>query len=381
VINKACPAGWMWGGRRRWKLTAVQWRQGRSVLRKSPSAGRSAHAIGLLSWHCLLELSSSNAAEYLSSRWGYDPAALSVRPLGGGVSNTVLLVETPGQRFVLKQALGKLQVEQDWFSDRERIFRESAGIQVLAPHLPNGSVPGIVFEDRQNRLFAMTAAPEGAQTWKSLLMNGAAVDAVARRIAAIQAVMIRISHENTALAEAFGDQTVFGQLRLDPYYRTTALRHPDLKPFFDSLAGEYPDRRISLVHGDWSPKNFLVDGDEVMAIDFEVIHFGDPAFDCAFLLNHLLLKSFHLPARAAELAHLAGVYWRELTRDLPVDTAQLEFRTLRHLGGLLMARIDGKSPAEYLKEEAVRQQVREAARHLILNSPPSIKEVFRRGKR
>ncbi len=301
--------------------------------------------------------------------------------MGGGVSNTVLLVETPAQRFVLKQALGKLQVEQDWFSDRERIFRESAGIQALAPHLPNGSVPGILFEDRENCLYAMTAAPKGAQTWKSLLMNGTVEETVAWRVAEMQAVMIRISHDDTALAKAFGDQTVFGQLRLDPYYRTTALRHADLKPFFDSLAEKYPSRRISLVHGDWSPKNFLVEGDQVMAIDFEVIHFGDPAFDCAFLLNHLLMKSFHLPARAGEFARLADVYWRELTRGLPVDTAQLELRTLRHLGGLLMARIDGKSPAEYLKEDTVRQQVREAARRLILNSPPSIREVFWRVKR
>ena len=182
------------------------------------------------------------------------------------------------------------------------------------------------------------------------------------------------------LAETFGDQKFFGQLRLDPYYRSTASRHPDLKPFFDSLVEEYPNRRISLVHGDWSPKNFLVHGDTVMAIDFEVIHFGDPAFDCAFFLNHLLLKSFHLPVRTGDFARLANVYWRELTGELPLDTVELEHRTLRHLGGLLLARIDGKSPVEYLKDQAVRQRVRGAARRLILNRPPSIQEAFERLK-
>src|SRR5574341_1473993 len=183
----------------------------------------------------LFELDASNAALYLSERRGLDSDIVRVTPLGGGVSNTVLLVEYGGSRFVLKQALGKLRVEQDWFSDRRRVFRESAAIQALAPHLPPRSVPAVLFEDRDNCLFAMTAAPAGAETWKALLLAGKVEPEIAERVARIQAAIVCESWNNRGRGEQFGDQTVFDQLRLDPYYRATAERHPDLKPRFERL--------------------------------------------------------------------------------------------------------------------------------------------------
>jgi 5-methylthioribose kinase len=324
----------------------------------------------------LFELDASNALDYLSSVRGMDGALLRVTALGGGVSNTVLLVEGGGDRFVLKQALGKLRVEHEWLSDRERIFRESAALRALAPHVGDGALPEVLFEDRANCLFAMTAAPASAESWKDLLMRGQCVPDTAARIGRMLAAVIRSSLADREMGEAFGDQAVFDQLRLDPYYRTTANRHPELRPYFDGLIEDYVGRRISLVHGDWSPKNFLVDGESVMAIDFEVIHFGDPAFDAAFMLNHLLLKSFHMPAAAPELAGLADTFWEALTEDLPLDASALEARALHHLGGLLLARIDGKSPAEYIREESARERIRRFAQELIRERPRTVREVF-----
>ena len=60
--------------------------------------------------------------------------------------------------------------------------------------------------------------------------------------------------------------------------------------------------RSVLVHGDFSPKNLLVSGDRLVIIDCEVAWYGDPAFDLAFLLNHLCLKAlYHAPAHGADL--------------------------------------------------------------------------------
>src|SRR5215471_3413647 len=106
----------------------------------------------------MLELNPGNAAGYLLSRGLVATDRLVARALGGGVSNTVLLVEAPGRRMILKQSLAKLRVEQDWFSERERIFRESAALRAVAGWLPEGSVPRVLWEDRENYLFAMTAA-------------------------------------------------------------------------------------------------------------------------------------------------------------------------------------------------------------------------------
>jgi 5-methylthioribose kinase len=323
----------------------------------------------------LFDLHTSNAAEYLSSR-GITGDAPRITELGGGVSNTVLLVETGQRRFVMKQALGKLRVEADWFSDRDRAFRESAAMRWLAPHLPPGSVPEVLFEDRENCLFAMSAAPHQAETWKAMLMRGEANAAVAEAIARVLAAMVSASWCDGEAEHLFGDQTVFDQLRLDPYYRTTASRHPDLRPQFDRLLRESSSRRVSLVHGDWSPKNFLVSSAGVMAIDFEVTHFGDPSFDSAFLLNHLLLKSFYRPEWSAQFASLAGRFWEVYRAALLPGCDWIEPATLTHLGCLLLARIDGKSPAEYITEPARQEKVRQFARRLIVSPPTHVTDVF-----
>jgi 5-methylthioribose kinase len=323
----------------------------------------------------LLELTAANTPAYLVARGMPQPR--SVRELGGGVSNIVLLVETAECRFVLKQSLRKLRVEQDWFSDPDRIFRESAGLRCLAPHLPPGSLPEVLFEDRANYAFAMSAAPAEAETWKAQLMRGDIRPEIAGRIGGMLAAMIRATWRSAEWETRFGGQAVFDQLRLDPYYRSTARLHPGLAPHFARLMRDSAARRVSLVHGDWSPKNFLIRNDAVMAIDFEVIHFGDPAFDAAFLLNHLALKSFLRPKDKAGYRAAAAQFLESVRAGLPQECGWLEEAALAHLGALMLARVDGKSPAEYLGP-ALRMQVRAAARDLIERPAASVAEVFDR---
>jgi 5-methylthioribose kinase len=321
----------------------------------------------------VLQLTPANVSGYLAAR--DVPRPREVRELGGGVSNTVLLVDLDGLRLVLKQSLHKLRVEQDWFSDPDRIFRESAALIRLAPHLPPDSLPEVFFEDRVNRVFAMTAAPPEAETWKALLMRGEVSPEIAATIGRMLAAIWRATWRDAGWEAEFGDQTVFRELRLDPYYRATALRHPDLAGRIENLMQESAARRLALVHGDWSPKNFLVFERSVMAIDFEVIHFGDPSFDTAFLINHLALKSFLQPAHRAAYQAAAACFFDAARQGLPADSTWLEPATLAHLGALMLARVDGKSPVEYL-DSGLQARVRAFARDLILRPPVTIEEVF-----
>ena len=315
------------------------------------------------------ELNALNAADYLERR-RIALIAPRVSELGGGVSNTVLLVESNGHRFVLKQSLPKLRVAQEWLAGRDRIFRESAALQKLSPYLPENSLPKVLFEDRDNFTFAMTAAPVTAVSWKDQLLAGEIELDIARQVGALLARIVTVSWHSLPWEQEFGDQTIFDQLRIDPYYRATARKHPDLAPHAARLIEESAARRISLTHGDWSPKNFLVTGPQVMAIDFEVIHYGDPSFDSAFLLNHLLLKSFYRPQWAKQYADAAAAFWQAFVSGIP-DATWIEPATLQHLGWLLLARIDGKSPAEYIRDPQLQEKVRRFARNLIL-SPPSL---------
>jgi 5-methylthioribose kinase len=195
------------------------------------------------------------------------------------------------------------------------------------------------------------------------------------------ATIVARSWRDSEAQRVFGDQTVFDQLRIDPYYRSTSARHADLRLHFERLISKMSCRRVSLVHGDWSPKNFLVSGNAVMAIDFEVTHFGDPAFDSAFLLNHLLLKSFYRPESSADFARAAHTFWRAYREGLPPDCHWIETATLNHLGCLLLARVDGKSPAEYITGSALRERVRTFARSLIVQPPALVSDVFEQAVR
>lgn len=319
-----------------------------------------------------MELTADNAAEYLRAR-GIESRRLV--SLGGGVSNMVLLVESDGGPFVLKQSLAKLRVQDDWRADRGRILRERDALLDSAAFLPGGAVPRVLWSDPENYLFAMSAVP--GRSWKEQMFDGILQKETARRVGTLLGLFIGATWRDASFEQAYGDQTVFDQLRIDPYYRSIAQRHPDVADAVRQLIHESAARRVALVHGDWSPKNILIEGDRLSLIDFEVVHFGDPSFDSAFCLNHLVLKWFRLPSYRGALEAMARAYWAGLLEALPPPAAAfIEAATLDHLGFLLLARVDGKSPAEYLKEEALREQVRRAAKSLICSRPESVEALL-----
>ena len=99
-----------------------------------------------------------------------------------------------------------------------------------------------------------------------------------------------------------------------------------------------------------------------MLIDAECAWFGDPAFDLAFCLNHFLLKSAHLPAHAGALLASFAAFTRGLLAARALGaTAALESARRALLPGLTLARVDGKSPVEYLDEP--RREARAPRQH------------------
>lgn len=326
-------------------------------------------------------LSASSARDYLAScDLISEGEIIEVQELGGGVSNTVILVTFPGddrKRWVIKQSLGKLRVKDDWRSDRERIFKEADCMRALGGLLPPGAVPEVVWQDRPNFLLVMTAAPPESRVWKDLLLAGHVDARLAEQAGGLLASVIAGSQRDASFRQTFDDRAVFDQLRIDPYYRTTAARCPDAAPAIQKLIADSRNIRVALTHGDYSPKNMLVCDGKIFLIDFEVAHWGDPAFDAAFLLNHLLLKAFHRPQQWAEYAAAALQFWRSLTANLNgARTVGLEEITVRHLGALMLARIDGKSPVEYLTDEPVKNAIRRAAKRILLNRPPRVESAM-----
>jgi 5-methylthioribose kinase len=331
------------------------------------------------------EIDQHNAADYLRST-GHVPRdqPVEVRELSGGVSNIVLLVELPGHggRFVVKQARGRLRVKDEWLCPVERIWREVDVLQTCEDLLRQSpqagdelicEVPRVLWEDRDNYAYAMTAAPPEHKTWKERLLSGETSPALAAACGKLLSRLHAGSWDSAALAKRLGDRSFFDQLRLDPYYRHIARVHGDLAPAIGRLIDSVWENRCCLVHGDFSPKNLLVWPGRVMLIDFEVGHFGDPAFDLGFFVTHLVLKSIWSGSRRDKYLELATEFWHAYRATLEATInaailAALESRGIWNLAGCMLARVDGKSPVDYLAEEQ-RSVVRTISRQW-LNAPP-----------
>ena len=313
-------------------------------------------------------------AGYLTAQGLVSPDDTIVsRPLAGGVSNRTVWVECAGREpWVLKQALAKLRVQVDWFSDPRRVHREAAGMRQLGKVLPPGHVPTLLFEDHTEHIIGMTAAPRPNENWKQMLLEGKLVGDHVDQFGQLLALIHRSGYEQQAdLRAEFGDDSFFEALRLEPYYGYAATQLPQAADFLHTLMQETRHRKLTLVHGDYSPKNVLVCTDQLVLLDHEVIHFGDPAFDLGFSLTHLLSKAHHLSALRASFAEAALRYWNTYRAHLGATpwTDGLEPRVVRHTLACLLARVAGRSPLEYLDAEArVRQQSAVLAQ---LHRPPS----------
>jgi 5-methylthioribose kinase len=144
----------------------------------------------------------------------------------------------------------------------------------------------------------MNCAPDPATTWKALLMAGTIDVRIAERAGTLLGQIHARSASKSELLHAFEDCSYFDELRLDPYLRTTAERHPALSVPLATLLDELSSTHVCLVHGDYSPKNLLVlENGSILLLDHEVAHWGNPAFDTAFALSHLCLKALKFPVQ------------------------------------------------------------------------------------
>lgn len=304
----------------------------------------------------------------------------AITVLRGGVSNRTVLVERlGGEAFVLKQALPKLRVQVNWECDPRRAHREALALRVLERFAPAGAITPLRFEDEGIHLLAMAAVPQPHENWKTLLLAGQVDLGHVRQFGELLGRVHRESARHLAeLPEELRDRSFFEALRIEPYYTFTATRNPVAAPFYSALIAETRAQQVSLVHGDFSPKNILVHRDRLVLLDHEVAHIGDPAFDVGFALTHLISKALHLPQQREALLGAAGIFWetwREAAGEVAAATGTSS-RAARHTLGCLLARVDGRSPLEYLAP-AERDQQRAVALALMQRPPGDVSELVR----
>jgi aminoglycoside phosphotransferase (APT) family kinase protein len=291
-------------------------------------------------------------------------------PLGGGVSSDIWRVDLAAGPVCVKRALPRLRVAQLWEAPIERNRYEYEWFRVAGAAAP-GAVPRVIA--REESAFVMEYLdPARHPVWKEHLREGRASADFAAQVGRILA---RIHGATTDAGALFPTDDIFRAIRLEPYLLATAGRHPALKGRLEALVERTANTKVCLVHGDVSPKNILVGARGPVFLDAECAWYGDPAFDLAFCLNHLLLKCLWVPqAKGGFLGcfdALCGAYLEEIAFE------GVESRAASLLPGLLLARIDGKSPVEYVTGQAQKDLVRRVARALLENPASSVAEVAR----
>lgn len=272
-------------------------------------------------------------------------------PLSGGVSCEIYLVEDGSERFVVKRALPKLKVKADWFADINRNRYEWEYIRYVAKFLPD-AIPALRYCSATDNYFAMEYLNGSYANWKQLLLAGEAKTEHAARAGNLLAQIHRHSTGDSEARQAFDTTRIFSQLRIESYLLATGAKHPALRPRFEAEAARLAGVRECLVHGDFSPKNILISPGRMVLLDCEVAWYGEPAFDLAFLSNHFFLKALLHAPRDVGMRTMIEKFWSEYQAVRP--SPEIELRTARLLLMLMLARVDGKSPVEYL--DTPRQQ-------------------------
>lgn len=301
-----------------------------------------------------------------------------VVPLTGGVASDIARVRVAGRDYCVKFALAQLRVAAEWFAPTHRSRAEYAWLSVAGQSAP-GAAPSLFGYSDRLQGFAMDylAGPE-VRLWKAELLAGVPPGDEAARVAG---VLGRIHAAGAAPGfdrRPFENAADFHAIRVEPYLLFTATRHPAAAGRLRDLASRLDAAAITLVHGDVSPKNILLRPAGPVLLDAECATMGDPAFDVAFCLNHLILKSLHLPALRADLRAAVPAFWHAYRRHVAWEPpGAVEARVAALLPALMLARVDGKSPVEYLSE-ANRDRVRALSLPLIADPLPDLATLLRR---
>lgn len=299
--------------------------------------------------------------------------------LTGGVSSDIWKVETAGGTVCVKRALSKLKTKKTWHAPLERNASEAEWIRTVAAITPD-AVPRILAEDRDAGLFVMEYFdPARYPVWKQQLRDGQVEPETAAAIGATLGMIHAATAGSDDIRRSFATDDIFHPIRIEPYLLRTADAHPDLKERLHRLADITGNTRKTLVHGDVSPKNILIGPNGPVFLDAECAWYGDPAFDLAFCLNHLLLKCIWVPAATEgflECYTACAVHYLEYVDWEPAE--YLEQRTAALLPGLMLARIDGASPVEYITDDIDRNRVRRAAGAALRDPSETLADISRR---
>ena len=318
-------------------------------------------------------LDETTVVAYLTNR-GIISGPAEVEELTGGVSNVVLAVKAGAKDLVLKQALPQLKVAAVWKADQRRAIVEANGMKLLHSITPE-SVPELIDFDPEDFTLTMERLPRECTVWKSDLLSGVIKPSIGADLGKILATWHNFGADSKESRDAYMEDSLFDQLRVTPFYRAVAKVNPALDARIQELITEISTLKITLVHGDFSPKNIMITGvNKPIVLDFEVMHTGNPVFDLGFVSAHLLCKYLRTedPAHKNPLRETALAFIDSYARACNIEVAK---SLPHHVAVIALARVEGVSPVNYL-DEAGKARVQSVTKAALANPQITFEGLF-----
>lgn len=294
--------------------------------------------------------------------------------LSGGVSSDIWLVDSLSGQLILKRPRHQLDVERTWVVPVDRGQAEVDWLRCVGQFFPD-NVPRVLAYDPDTFATALTYFPPDTHTnWKTSLMAGNVDSGFAGRLGQLLGDIHSATYARPHLAADFDNDDLFYLLRIEPFLERVGQVVPEVGGAIARLNDSLRSTSLALVHGDFSPKNILVGNTPSLSrpivLDAECAVWGDPAFDVAFCLTHLALKSIHVSGASEKIIDAAAQFRAAYFDACPGDIAAGIFERLGELiPALLLARVVGSSPAGYLSQEEESLVTHAAVTSLVSGDP------------
>jgi len=310
-----------------------------------------------------MDLNDSKYKQLLLNYGVLKSAEAKLLHLSGGVSSEIYKVSDGNNTFVVKRALAKLKVKENWCADTSRNFTEQAFIKYVAKFNPD-AVPKLIYISEEHGFFAMEYL-DGFANFKDELLAANLDIKSAEQAGKLLGEIHSNSWQNIKTEQEFDTLKNFDELRIDPYLRATLKKHPQLSEQFQKEITRLRVSKKCLVHGDYSPKNILYRNNRLVILDCEVAWYGCPAFDLSFFLNHFFLKSLYHSPKEYDFNKMIDAVMNGYSESNPKHVDEVKNNCLLLLPMLMLARVDGKSTVEYLTDENKKDFIREFANEKI----------------
>ena len=303
---------------------------------------------------------------------------IKYKKLEGGVSSEVYHVKTNKSEYCIKRSLKKLLVKKEWIADTNRIKFEYYWLNHCR-NILNKNIPKTYEFNNKKKYIVMEYLNNSKYKTLKELYFKKIINLNTIRLISKHLYKIHSKSNNYKIKILFkGNRNNFNDLRLDPYFNEVGRVYPKYKEYVKDLNKNYLINSSTLIHGDFSPKNILIGKNKIVYLDAECCNFGDPIFDLVFFSNHLLLKSIFIKDKSKEFIKSYIIFYKEYLKNLNAKKSkQYVDRIIKMTPIMMLARIDGKSPVEYIKSKKIKNTIRNKSFLLLEREINNLNDIIR----